>query len=278
MLLIKPCKGRITSNFNLKRRHPITGKITPHWGTDFGNATDNTIVAAQSGKVRVASHSNTGFGNYVVITHSNGWETVYAHLKSIAVKTGQSVAKGQYIGVKGTTGNSTGIHLHFELSKGRWTNSYTHHVDPVGYIDDPSIPLRKDVSGPRVTNLQNDLNKLGYNLVADGVFGDATDKAIKDYQRKNKLTIDGIVGAATFRSIADSINKPVARLKEEAKGKDLDEMSEKLPETQRNDMKNLLTKAYKDKTFHVDHTSKVDTMTRGQALDLLISYVSRTVK
>lgn len=74
--------------------------------------------------------------------------------------------------------------------------------------------------------------------------------------------------------------KPVAptKPKEEVKEKEVDEMAERLPETQRNDMKNLLAKAYKDKTFHVDHTSKVDTMTRGQALDLLISYVARTSK
>lgn len=60
--------------------------------------------------------------------------------------------------------------------------------------------------------------------------------------------------------------------------KEVEEMAQRLPETQRNDMKTLLSKAYKDKVFHVDHTSKVDTMTRGQATDLLISYVARTSK
>lgn len=209
MLFIKPCTGRITSHFNLKRKHPITGKITPHWGTDFGNHNDNTIVAAQSGTIRIASHSNTGFGNYVIITHSNGWETVYAHLKSIAVKVGQKVKKGQYIGVKGTTGNSTGVHLHFEISKGRWTNSYSKHVNPVGYIDNSSIALFRGIVGPRVGNLQSKLNSIGYKLTVDNSFGPAVEKAVKDFQKKNKLTVDGSVGPATFEKLGKiNIEKP----------------------------------------------------------------------
>ena len=114
--------------------------LSVHIGAlDYGNHADNTIMAAADGKVRVAVISGTGFGKYVVITHNNGWETLYAHLSVISVSAGQAVKQGHKIGVKGTTGNSTGVHLHFEVSKGRWSNKYTLHVNPALYIDDSDV-------------------------------------------------------------------------------------------------------------------------------------------
>lgn len=274
MLFIRPCQGRITSHFNLKRKHPIYNTIRPHWGTDFGNHSDNTIVAAQSGAVRVVKYGNTGFGNYIIITHDNGWETLYAHLRSIAVKVGQKVGRAQYIGVKGTTGDSTGVHLHFELSKGRWSNQYKHHVNPVGYIDDDTIALNKGVNGPRVKRLQENLNKLGFKLLVDGDFGDKTEQAVKDYQRKNRLTVDGSVGPATVKSILDSLKKPIVKppKKEVVKEKEVDEMTqflkEKLPQTQRIDYEKLFKWAHKEGYFQDDHSGKVKDMTRKQVYDL----------
>ena len=77
-----------------------------------------------------------------MIVHAIGgktFETVYAHLQSIAVKVGQTVKQGERIGVKGTTGNSTGIHLHFEVHIGRWNNKFTNAVDPLRYVVDPEV-------------------------------------------------------------------------------------------------------------------------------------------
>lgn len=90
------------------------GKL--HKGIDIARPSDRTIKAADNGIVKFAGNSG-GYGNKVVIDHQNGYETVYAHLSSIDVSVGQTVSKGSKIGVMGSTGNSTGVHLHFEIYK-----------------------------------------------------------------------------------------------------------------------------------------------------------------
>ncbi len=88
------------------------GKL--HKGIDIARPSDRTIKAADNGRVISAGY-NGGYGNKVVIDHNNGIQTVYAHLSSISVKVGQIVSQGQKLGVMGSTGNSTGTHLHFEV-------------------------------------------------------------------------------------------------------------------------------------------------------------------
>jgi murein DD-endopeptidase MepM/ murein hydrolase activator NlpD len=88
------------------------GKL--HKGIDIARPSDRTIKAADNGEVISAGY-NGGYGNKVVIDHNNGLKTVYAHLDSISVSVGQVVSKGQKLGVMGSTGNSTGVHLHFEV-------------------------------------------------------------------------------------------------------------------------------------------------------------------
>ena len=73
------------------------------------------VVAADSGYVIKTGWSEYGYGKYVVIDHGNGFQTLYAHLSTILVETGQSVGKGERIGSVGSTGRSTGPHLHFEI-------------------------------------------------------------------------------------------------------------------------------------------------------------------
>ncbi len=85
-----------------------------HKGIDIARPSNKTIKAADNGKVVSAGFSG-GYGNKVVIDHNNGMRTVYAHLSSISVSVGQTVSRGQKIGVMGSTGNSTGVHLHFEV-------------------------------------------------------------------------------------------------------------------------------------------------------------------
>lgn len=202
-MFIKPCKGYITSLFSNSRLNPVLGVVRPHWGTDYGNHVDNTIIAAAAGKVRIAIDSTSGFGKYVVITHSNGWETLYAHLSVVSVSDGQSVKQGQKIGVKGSTGNSTGIHLHFEISKGKWSNSYTYHVNPALYVDDPDV-----------RRLQTMLNQLGYKVAVDGLYGDGMVKVVTTYQKSCKLTADGVAGPMTMAEIDKSISALVPLKKE----------------------------------------------------------------
>ncbi len=101
---------------------PTSGKITQrfswyHPAVDIASASNPDVVASQGGSVTAAGWSGGGYGNYVVIDHGNGSQTLYAHMlnNSIVVKAGDRVRQGQKIGVMGSTGRSTGTHLHFEI-------------------------------------------------------------------------------------------------------------------------------------------------------------------
>jgi len=110
---IKPTSGRISSPFGY-RTHPVTGRYTLHAGIDIATSSGTTVVASRNGKVVSAGYSGS-YGNLIVISHGNGFETAYAHLSSINVRVGDTVSQGQMIGKVGTTGRSTGPHLHFEV-------------------------------------------------------------------------------------------------------------------------------------------------------------------
>ena len=98
------------------RIHPVTGEYKNHGGTDIGASYGTAIWAADSGKVVTSCDGwNGGWGNYVMIDHGNGMQTLYAHMSSRAVSVGQYVTAGQVIGYVGSTGMSTGAHLHFEM-------------------------------------------------------------------------------------------------------------------------------------------------------------------
>ncbi|MCF6139095.1 peptidoglycan DD-metalloendopeptidase family protein [Pseudalkalibacillus berkeleyi] len=88
-----------------------------HKGIDIARPSSRSILAVDNGTVSSAGFNSGGYGNRIIINHNNGFKSVYAHLASMNVKVGQTVKKGQKIGVMGSTGNSTGVHLHFELYK-----------------------------------------------------------------------------------------------------------------------------------------------------------------
>lgn len=121
-----PSSHYITSPFG-NRIHPITKTWKFHTGLDIGGSTGASIIAASSGTVIMASWYY-GYGNCVMIDHGGGVVTLYGHLNSMSVSNGQSVSRGQQIGTCGSTGNSTGPHLHFEVRK---DGSY---VDPFSYV------------------------------------------------------------------------------------------------------------------------------------------------
>ncbi len=104
----------ITSHFSPRRKNPVSGIWKRHTGTDIGAAYGTSIVAANSGTVTLAGW-NSGYGNCVIIDHGGGRATLYAHMSAYSVSAGQSVQRGQHIGNVGSTGNSTGPHLHFEV-------------------------------------------------------------------------------------------------------------------------------------------------------------------
>lgn len=123
-----PKYTRISSPFGY-RIHPITGVYSLHKGTDMASAKNTPILAANSGTVSKAyNYVNGGYGKYLIIDHGGGYVTLYAHCNEVLVKKGDVVTKGQQIAKVGTTGNSTGYHLHFEI---RINNTA---VDPMDYF------------------------------------------------------------------------------------------------------------------------------------------------
>ena len=118
-LLKKPVRNaRITSKFTLRRYHPILKRYRAHLGVDFGARKGTPVMAAGSGRVIFVGRKG-GYGKTVIIRHSDGYKTLYAHLSKYrkGIKRGKYVKQGQIIGYVGNTGLSTGPHLHFGLYK-----------------------------------------------------------------------------------------------------------------------------------------------------------------
>ncbi|MFC4776069.1 murein hydrolase activator EnvC family protein [Paenibacillus sp. GCM10023252] len=125
-----PIKGkyRVSSSFGM-RTNPVSGKYKLHAGMDFAAPQGTTIVAAEAGVVLVSGW-NSGYGNVVIIDHGNGMWTLYGHIRNggLEVSEGETVKRGQKIAEVGSTGNSTGPHLHFEVRKNETP------VNPSGYL------------------------------------------------------------------------------------------------------------------------------------------------
>ena len=104
-----------------------------HTGDDIAGPDQTEVFAADTGVARVF-HGSTGYGNYVIVTHGNGWATLYGHLHDVAVKDGDMVQRGDLLAHEGTTGNSTGPHLHFEVRKDGG------YLDPCPFLEDCGKP------------------------------------------------------------------------------------------------------------------------------------------
>lgn len=128
-----PKQGMITSGFG--HRH-LFGRSF-HKGIDIDLETGDQVVAAMTGKVRIARY-NSGYGNFVVIAHEDGLETLYGHLSELWVKEGQDIESGQAIGLGGSTGQSTGAHLHFEI------RIFGEQIDPVRVLDPHTLQPLSD--------------------------------------------------------------------------------------------------------------------------------------
>lgn len=129
---------RISSEFGT-RKNPVTGVTKLHAGIDFAAPGGTPIYAAASGYVTTAGWNSSGYGNYVIIYHGkmsdgNNYSTLYAHMRSVATTQGKYVKQGELIGYVGTTGNSTGNHLHLEVWQGTTKASA---VNPRKYIPIP---------------------------------------------------------------------------------------------------------------------------------------------
>jgi len=130
--------SRVSSEYGW-RKNPVSGVNKLHAGTDFAAPGGTPIYAAASGYVQVAGWSSGGYGNYVIIYHGkmsdgNSYTTLYGHMRSVATSAGKYVQQGELIGYVGSTGNSTGNHLHLEVWKG---GSKANAVNPRNYIPIP---------------------------------------------------------------------------------------------------------------------------------------------
>ncbi|AKH43352.1 murein DD-endopeptidase MepM/ murein hydrolase activator NlpD [Altererythrobacter atlanticus] len=146
--LIAPVPGRITSRYGM-RKHPILGYKRMHRGLDFKATYGTPIYAANDGRVEFSGR-NGGHGNYVRIGHGSGLATGYSHMSRIAVKNGTQVKRGQVIGYVGSTGLSTGPHLHYEM----YRNGKT--VDPSSV----SFVTRAQLAGHELANFRAKLADL----------------------------------------------------------------------------------------------------------------------
>ncbi|RLB76352.1 MAG: peptidase M23 [Deltaproteobacteria bacterium] len=158
-----PFKGRyrITSPFNLARRHPITKRISPHKGVDFGMSVGTPIYSTGDGVVtRVKNHPYAG--KYIEIQHEGRYLTRYMHLSRITVKRGEKVKRGERIALSGNTGRSTGPHLHYEIHiKGRAVNPIKAKIPLAVSVPKGKLKTFKQ----RVAELELLLEKSQFDLI-----------------------------------------------------------------------------------------------------------------
>ena len=118
-----PISGRLTSRFGM-RGHPVLGGYRQHSGVDLAAPTGSPVLATADGVVSFADWRG-GYGLLVSVDHGGGVQTRFAHLSRIMVRPGERVSKGQLVGLVGSTGRSTGSHLHYEVRRNGWA------VDPL---------------------------------------------------------------------------------------------------------------------------------------------------
>ncbi len=119
--------NRIASGFG-PRIHPVLGIARMHNGLDFAAPQGSPIYATGNGTIKLAGNSGNGFGNHVVINHGYGYETLYGHMVRVKVSTGQKIRRGELIGWVGSTGLSSGPHLHYEV------HINGHAVNPIYFF------------------------------------------------------------------------------------------------------------------------------------------------
>jgi murein DD-endopeptidase MepM/ murein hydrolase activator NlpD len=146
--LFSPVPGRVTSGYG-QRRHPILGYRRMHAGIDFKASYGQPIYAVSDGTVNYAGRHG-GHGNFVRLNHGGGLGTGYAHMSRIAVRNGQSVRRGQVIGYVGSTGLSTGAHLHYEM----YRNGKTVNPSSVNFV------TRAQLSGRELASFKAQLGDL----------------------------------------------------------------------------------------------------------------------
>ncbi|XDV09138.1 peptidoglycan DD-metalloendopeptidase family protein [Pseudidiomarina sp. PP-1MA] len=145
----------ISSNFNPRRLHPVTGQVRAHNGIDYAAATGTPVMSSGDGKVIASAYNNLN-GHYVFIQHGERYVTKYLHLSKRLVKTGQRVKQGELIGRVGATGRVTGAHLHYEfLVDGVHRNPRTVKFPQAESLAKNELPVFKKLVGERLAILND---------------------------------------------------------------------------------------------------------------------------
>ena len=145
--------SRVTSSFSNSRKHPVYGFHRAHTGVDFGAPTGTRVKATGDATVAFAGRKG-GYGNLVILRHPNGYETYYAHLSAFApgIRPGRAVSQGQVIAYVGSTGASTGPHLHYEVRiAGTAAEPHGHQtagLAPAGHGTTCALPAADRQTGP----------------------------------------------------------------------------------------------------------------------------------
>jgi murein DD-endopeptidase MepM/ murein hydrolase activator NlpD len=151
--------ANITSGYG-RRRHPVLGYTRAHEGVDYGAPTGTPIWAVGSGKVRHAGW-NGGCGKTVILRHPNGFETIYCHMSRVAVSAGRGVSQKQVIGYVGSTGLSTGPHLHYAVKRGgRYMNPLHMKVPREAPIPERWLPDFREKIAPLRARLAGEMATL----------------------------------------------------------------------------------------------------------------------
>lgn len=195
-------KPRITSSFGY-RIDPITGKKKYHNGLDEVSKVKNrNLYAIDTGYVQKTvtgqNKSKSGYGNYIWVRYPRyNLSLLYAHCNKVLLKKGDKVKKGDVVAIMGTTGKSTGVHLHLGMTRigsNIWLNPVKYDMLSDKY--NLTRVLRKGSKGNDVKKLQKEVG-----TKADGIFGNNTRTAVIKFQKNNKLTADGIVGKNTAHAL-----------------------------------------------------------------------------
>ena len=192
----------------------IFGRTEHHSGVDLvalapnGGALSDWVVAFDAGEVIEAGY-NSRSGYYCKIRHDETLVTIYCHFKkdTLKVKKGDCVGRGDLLGYMGSTGRSTGAHLHFGISLfGEWGDPEKYFERNLSEVNKLTLTherkmLKRGAVGDEVKLLQTLLGFHGVSLEADGSFGPATQKAVIEFQKRRNLSPDGIAGAATWQEL-----------------------------------------------------------------------------
>ena len=130
-------QNKITQGYGPSQIDYLKFGLVGHNGIDFSGVLNDPVMAAADGVVSWQAFESGGYGNYVMITHTDSSTTIYGHLASVNCKKGDTVKSGQVIGYMGSTGNSTGVHLHFGYRPAGFdaANGYRGYIDPTPFLE-----------------------------------------------------------------------------------------------------------------------------------------------